>query len=150
MERLEQSIFRARRSDSLLAVVFFNLDNLKQVNDRFGHEAGDKLLCAAGERLKRDTRVGQSLVARLGGDDFNVLLESVPGEREVAEIVQRLQHRLGREYDLCGNRLYPYASAGVSLFPRDGETAERLLKVADRHMYVAKVNYHLMEDATGK
>jgi diguanylate cyclase (GGDEF)-like protein/PAS domain S-box-containing protein len=137
IETLNHSLTRARRSGGRVAVLFFDLDRFKDVNDVFGHDAGDRLLQAVADRLRAGVRSSET-VARLGGDEFIVALEDLSPEREPAAIMQRLSASVGDPFDVLGHCLRVSASVGMALFPRDGETPEALLKAADFNMYVAK------------
>jgi diguanylate cyclase (GGDEF)-like protein len=137
--QLQQSLLRARRSGGTIAVLFFDLDNFKHVNDVLGHGTGDQLLQIVAERLKSETRGGE-LVARLGGDEFVVVLENFSDERRAPAVMDRLASRVSEPVDLLGQVFHPSASVGMALFPQDGDTPETLLKVADFRMYIAKHN----------
>ncbi len=137
MEQMKQALLRTRRSGGILAVLFFDIDNFKHVNDVFGHDAGDTLLQVVAERLKAETRASET-VARLGGDEFIVLLEDFSDERQPSEVVRRIISRVGEEVEILGQQFHPSASVGVAMSPHDGDTPEALLKVADFKMYSAK------------
>ncbi|AXC11991.1 diguanylate cyclase/phosphodiesterase (GGDEF & EAL domains) with PAS/PAC sensor(s) [Acidisarcina polymorpha] len=139
VEQLQQSLLRARRSGGAIAVLFFDLDNFKHVNDVLGHDTGDQLLQIVAERLKSETRAGET-VARLGGDEFVVVLENFSDQRQPPEVMDRLARRVSEPVDLLGQTFRPSASVGMALFPQDGDTPEILLKVADFKMYIAKHN----------
>ncbi|TBV10867.1 putative bifunctional diguanylate cyclase/phosphodiesterase [Stutzerimonas kirkiae] len=136
-DRIVQAIAHARRSGSLLALLYLDLDRFKIINDGYGHLFGDAVLRASGERLVRLVREGDT-VARLGGDEFLILLTDLrqPGDADIVarKIIESLDCPLavqGREIHLSG-------SLGVSLFPYDGETAAALIDNADMAMYRAK------------
>jgi diguanylate cyclase (GGDEF)-like protein len=120
-----------------LAVLFLDLDDFKLVNDGWGHDAGDRLLCEVADRLRAAVRPGD-LVARLGGDEFTVLCEGVTGEREALAIARRLRESLEEPFDVAGQRRHVRASIGVRVATRDGGAAEALLRDADVAMYQAK------------
>jgi diguanylate cyclase (GGDEF)-like protein len=123
---------------SPLAVLFLDLDDFKLVNDGWGHETGDRLLCEVADRLRSAVRPGD-LVARLGGDEFTVLCEGVSGEREALLIAERLREALLDPFEIAGQRRLVRASIGcrVASEPSDG-AAEALLRDADVAMYQAK------------
>ena len=131
MEQMGQALQRARRKGSPMAVLFFDLDNFKQVNDALGHEAGDRLLQIVAARLRAETRAGE-VVARMGGDEFVVVLEGFSDERRPRGVMHRLTKRVSEPLELCGQQIHPSASGGMALFPNDGDTPEELLKAADR------------------
>ena len=136
-DRVEHALARSLRTGSLIAVLFVDLDDFKTVNDRFGHQAGDQLLRAIGERIVGIVRPGDT-AARLGGDEFAVLLEDVHGQGDARLVAQRLIEairtptRLGDVDALVG------ASIGIALSTAGGERAPDLLRNADFAMYRAK------------
>ena len=139
-ETLELALERARRDRSVVAVLFLDLDNFKQVNDTFGHHAGDLLLTEVAQRLRDSTR-GTDLVARQGGDEFLILLadlETAGATTTLSTLAGRIQLALAEPFRLYGVDLAPSASIGISQFPNDAYDAETLLKNADIVMYRAK------------
>ena len=140
MQALPMSIERARIESSLLAVLFVDLDDFKNVNDTEGHAAGDELLRAAALRLKALVRNRDS-IARLGGDEFTVVLESATNEAQVLAVAERIIETLGEPFIIGqGSRHTVQASIGISLYPRDGADGDTLLKHADIAMYAAKAD----------
>lgn len=136
---VEGALSRAREEGTELALLFFDLDRFKEVNDSFGHETGDLLLQAVAERLK--TRVGNRvLVARLGGDEFCVLSENATGRDEAIFLARTILQEMERPFEIRSHVLKMTLSIGISLFPGDGETREELLHAADMAMYDAKRN----------
>jgi diguanylate cyclase (GGDEF)-like protein len=121
---------------SPLAVLFLDLDDFKLVNDGWGHETGDRLLCEVADRLRAAVRPGD-LVARLGGDEFTVLCEGVSGEREALVIAGRLRESLEEPFEIAGQRRHVRASIGCRVATQGG-VAEALLRDADVAMYQAK------------
>jgi diguanylate cyclase (GGDEF)-like protein/PAS domain S-box-containing protein len=139
-ETLGLALERARRASRMVGVLFIDLDNFKVVNDTLGHHAGDRLLAELAERLTACTR-GEDLVARQGGDEFLMVLGDLSERshrRAVDAVVVRIRAALGEPFDLLGTEFQAHASIGVSLFPRDGEDVETLLRNADIAMYRAK------------
>jgi diguanylate cyclase (GGDEF)-like protein len=135
---LEQAIERARRRATRLAGVFIDLDGFKQVNDLYGHDAGDRFLVEVARRLRANLRA-VDIVARLGGDEFFVVLEDVHDEAAVENIVRKLLAEAVRPYDFPGGvQARVSASVGVSLFPDNSADATGLVKHADMAMYAAK------------
>ncbi len=135
-DRLGQAIESARRHGELIAVVLLDLDEFKLVNDSLGHAIGDELLAAAASRL--GASVGRAdTVARLGGDEFAIVL-AVDDTAAAAAAAARLRDALTGAIPLHGHRLSARASAGVALYPRDGDDAEALLQSAETAMYAAK------------
>jgi diguanylate cyclase (GGDEF)-like protein/PAS domain S-box-containing protein len=134
---LDQAVQRARRKNARLAVVFLDLDGFKQINDVYGHDAGDALLIELAGRL-RDNLRASDLVARLGGDEFVVVLEEVQDPEPVATVAQKLLAETVRPYHLPGARPSVTASIGISMFPDDAADVAALMKHADIAMYAAK------------
>jgi diguanylate cyclase (GGDEF)-like protein len=122
---------------SPLAVLFLDLDDFKLVNDGWGHETGDRLLCEVADRLRAAVRPGD-LVARLGGDEFTVLCEGVSGEREALAIAARLRAAFEEPFDIAGQRRHVRASIGCRGAADHEGGAEALLRDADVAMYQAK------------
>jgi len=134
---LEQAVQRARRKNAKLAVVFLDLDGFKQINDVYGHDAGDALLIELAARL-RDNLRASDLVARLGGDEFLVVLEEVQDAGPVETVANKLLLETVRPYALPGAQASVTASIGISIFPDDAADASALMKHADIAMYAAK------------
>ncbi len=137
LNRLEQSLVEAQRSQRRVAVLFIDLDDFKKVNDSLGHEEGDKLLRHAAQRLQASVRQGGT-VGRFGGDEFVVLVEQVEAVSDVFGMVERLLDRF-RDLFRCGGREFRLtASVGVAMAPEDGTTPSELLKHADSALFHAK------------
>jgi len=137
LDRLEQALALARRTGRTLALLFLDIDHFKAVNDTAGHGAGDHLLRHLAERLKSSTRASDT-VARVGGDEFTVVLSEVARTDDVVAYVEKLLDHLRAPLVVDGRNLAVTASVGISLYPDDGDTAEMLLDRADRAMYLAK------------
>ncbi|CAG0986945.1 partial putative signaling protein, partial [Anaerolineae bacterium] len=154
MDRVVQSLANARRSSSLTAIMFLDLDRFKFVNDTLGHEAGDELLKSVAGRLTRCLRITDTVsrpvsgaeeepvpgntVARLGGDEFVVLLAGLTKDVNIINIANRILETFDSPFNIKGHELFITTSIGISMFPFDGESAEELLKKADMSMYWAK------------
>jgi diguanylate cyclase (GGDEF)-like protein len=136
-DRLEHTIEIARRHGTLVGVVFIDLDGFKNVNDTYGHAAGDELLRQIAQRLDTTLRRADT-VARYGGDEFVVLLEDLKTEKDLKSAVRRAASVFNKTYLLSGEQYRAHGSVGVSMFPRDGEDAQTLVQRADRAMYEAK------------
>ncbi len=135
---LEQAVERARRHGARLAGAFIDLDGFKQINDTYGHDAGDQFLVEMARRLRAKLRA-TDLVARLGGDEFFVVLEEVTDAAAVEGINRKLLDDALRPYALPGGaETRVSASIGISLFPDDAADAATLMKHADAAMYAAK------------
>ena len=139
LHRLTHGIDRALSLGGPLAVLFIDLDRFKQINDVFGHDAGNQVLCETAKRIGRSVR-DHDTVSRLGGDEFAVLLEGIEATSRVSAIADRVRADLSRALRLSGREVYVSASIGISLYPRDGDSAEELLKRSDVAMYQAKKN----------
>lgn len=137
MDRLEQQVARARRDSTHLALVFLDLNEFKPVNDTYGHAVGDLLLQEAAQRMQRCVRESDT-VARIGGDEFVVLLPSAATVADAVVVADKIRHAVGQPYVLAGHRLAVSASLGMALYPQHGDSAELLLKRADAAMYQAK------------
>jgi diguanylate cyclase (GGDEF)-like protein/PAS domain S-box-containing protein len=142
-QHLDLALARARRSERSVAVLFMDLDGFKEVNDAMGHSAGDELLCAVAERLRRATRE-TDLVARLGGDEFLVLLADLPDERGqspdevVRTVAGRITDGMLEPFPLRGTSVETSISVGSCQFPVEAQDAETLMSVADAAMYAQK------------
>ncbi|MBX9634377.1 MAG: EAL domain-containing protein, partial [Magnetospirillum sp.] len=136
-ERLSRAVARAHRNQSLVALLFIDLDRFKQVNDTLGHLAGDLLLQQVSERLTGATRQGDT-VARLSGDEFTVILEDVQDPRDAAMVAHKVLHMLADPFDLAGPIAHISSSIGVALYPADAGDQQSLIKLADAAMYRAK------------
>jgi diguanylate cyclase (GGDEF)-like protein len=136
-QRLDQALSRHRRTGSKLAILFMDLDRFKVINDSLGHEVGDLLLRQVADRLKEQAREGDT-VARVGGDEFVVLIENGENLRDISACASRLVEGLGAPYLLGKNECRVTLSLGISVFPSDGDDSEALLKAADVAMYRAK------------
>jgi diguanylate cyclase (GGDEF)-like protein/PAS domain S-box-containing protein len=134
---LEQAVQRARRRNSKLAVVFLDLDGFKQINDLYGHDAGDALLVDLAGRLRQHLR-SSDLIARLGGDEFLVVLEEVQDMTPVETVAKKLLTEAERPYAIAGHEATVTASIGISVFPDDAVDGSSLMKHADTAMYAAK------------
>ena len=137
LDRLDVSIHRSHREEKLCAVAFIDLDGFKAVNDTMGHEAGDRLLCAVAEGLLGCVRETDT-VARIGGDEFVLVLPDLH-TRENAEIVaKRVIEALSEPIDVGSAKASIGASIGISIFPEDDNNPETLLRLADEAMYKVK------------
>ena len=137
-ERLGHAVVRARRGGRKVAVLFLDLDRFKHVNDSMGHAAGDRMLKAAGSRLRDNVRDGDT-VARIGGDEFTVVLEDLVDAAEAERVAQKLISAFEQPLELeDGQDVVISPSIGISLYPDHGQTPTDLLKFADTAMYQAK------------
>jgi len=139
-QRLEHALSLAARHQTLMALLFVDLDNFKTVNDSLGHEAGDVLLKQVAERLSQRVRQEDTL-GRLGGDEFVLVLEHLRHPQQAAHVAQAVIDTLSAPFELGEGdaaEVYVRASVGISLFPNDGVRAADLIRQADAAMYQAK------------
>ncbi|MGV6858683.1 MAG: EAL domain-containing protein [bacterium] len=136
-EQLKHALSLAKREKSKLAVMFMDLDRFKNINDSLGHPIGDEVLRDTAKRLRAVLR-DQDVIARVGGDEFMLLLEGVNSSSDAALIAQKLLDSLTAPFQVDGQFLYLSSSIGISIFPRDGDDAAELVKNADSAMYEAK------------
>lgn len=134
---LDNAIKRAERDGSILALLYIDIDNFKNVNDVYGHHAGDQLLLAVVDRLKQVLRASD-LISRLGGDEFTIILESVSHPESVGEIAKKICKSVILPIDINGEKIKVSISIGISMYPLDTRESEALLKLADNAMYYAK------------
>jgi diguanylate cyclase (GGDEF)-like protein/PAS domain S-box-containing protein len=137
-DRLGVALSLARRTQATPAVLFLDVDDLKVVNDTLGHGTGDLLLRMIADRLRACLREGDT-VARIGGDEFTILLPAVPGENEAVDVARKILEKLSEPYFVADDELHVTASVGVAMYPKNGETPESLLRSADSAMYRVKV-----------
>lgn len=152
IDTIQQLIEKSQVSGHQVAILFFDLDNFKHINDGLGHEVGDELLMQVSGRLKECIRSHdvlapsqnialrneESAIARLGGDEFTLVLSKINSPEEAAKVSSRILQKLSKPFMLHENEVFISASIGISMFPKDGRTPEALLKSADTAMYAAK------------
>ena len=136
-ERLTTILALARRHGTLVAIMFIDLDNFKIVNDSLGHHVGDILLKQVAARIKEVLREAD-MVSRLGGDEFLVILADFATPDDAAKVAEKLLQVIAAPIDLEGREVRANASIGISVFPRDGDNADDLIRHADAAMYSAK------------
>lgn len=149
-DRLAVAIAHAQRREELLAVCFLDLDNFKGVNDTYGHEVGDKVLMQAAQGIRSVLRAHDT-VARIGGDEFVLLLTELKSRSRIMEAMQRVLEIARRPMDIDGTVITLSASAGVAVYPELDMSADELLRYADQAMYRAKQqgrNRFILFDAT--
>ncbi|GMQ88669.1 MAG: hypothetical protein BMS9Abin09_0099 [Gammaproteobacteria bacterium] len=136
-DRLNLALSHAQRHDEKLAVMFLDLDRFKNINDSLGHSIGNHLLKGVAERLVRCLRQ-EDTVARMGGDEFTILLPHIPHADRAMEVAEKILDSLKKPLSLEGHELFVSASIGISIYPDDARQAESLMKNADTAMYRAK------------
>ncbi|MBS4095967.1 MAG: EAL domain-containing protein, partial [Sulfuricella sp.] len=135
-KRTQQLLDRAAHDDDNAALLFFDLDNFKVVNDSLGHPVGDQLLMAVAERLMQVVRQTDNL-SRLGGDEFTLFVEGA-ARREAGVVAEHVIQALHQPFMIEGHELSVGASVGIALYPEDGDTVDKLLRSADSALYAAK------------
>lgn len=149
LQQLDQAIVYANRNDRMLAVLYLDLDRFKLVNDTLGHGVGDKLLQDVADRLLHCVRRSDclataegdlpgSVVSRLGGDEFTILLSDIEHFQDVAKVARRILEVISMPYSLEGREVFVSTSIGISLYPFDATSASDLIRNADGAMYQAK------------
>lgn len=136
-DRLAQEVMQARRTGSLLSLLFIDLDHFKEANDQLGHDAGDQLLVEAARRIRSCARQTDT-VARLGGDEFTAILAQLTDVLDAEKIAREINLELVKPFFLSQEVIYLSASIGITVFPSDGVEPETLIRNADQAMYVAK------------
>ncbi|HYF47801.1 MAG TPA: EAL domain-containing protein [Planctomycetota bacterium] len=138
MDRLAQTLERRRRhSDKFFAVLFLDLDRFKVINDSLGHQAGDELLKEISRRLQRSVRM-EDTVARMGGDEFTVILDSIHSVGEAMQVADRIQQDISTPHTIQNTKVFTTASIGIALCVGGERSADQLLRDADTAMYRAK------------
>lgn len=136
-DRLNTALSRARREDERLALLYLDLNGFKEVNDSHGHHIGDQLLQEIALRL-RDSLRDSDTIARIGGDEFTVLLSNISSAAGIDRVRGKIHQAIEQPVDIDGHILRVSTSIGAAIYPDHGETSEELLRHADREMYVAK------------
>lgn len=146
---VKEILAAADRFHHLSALLFIDLDNFKNVNDSFGHHIGDLLLIEVAKRLKSCLR-GNDFIARIGGDEFAIILNGIPSNEEAGEIAQNIINSVSASYELEGNHVRVGASVGIAIYPQSGITIVNFVQSADIAMYHAKSlgrnNYQYFSD----
>ncbi|MBY0577548.1 MAG: diguanylate cyclase [Burkholderiales bacterium] len=137
LDRLEQAIAHARRAGCKVALLFLDLDGFKRVNDELGHDVGDMLLQEVARRLADIVRASDT-VARVGGDEFTLILGNVAAQEFASQVAGKIIDALSEPFDMEGRQCQVGGSIGVSIFPDDSEDPGTLLKQSDEAMYLAK------------
>jgi diguanylate cyclase (GGDEF)-like protein/PAS domain S-box-containing protein len=138
-DRLQQAVAKARRDGTVMAVMFLDLDQFKPVNDNLGHDVGDLLLKQVSQRLLSCMRESDT-VARIGGDEFVVLLPQIEREQDAIVVAEKIRTALHQPFTIAGHRLQISSSIGIAAFPAHGSDDKLLLLNADLAMYHAKKN----------
>jgi diguanylate cyclase (GGDEF)-like protein/PAS domain S-box-containing protein len=136
-DRLSQSLEKAKRNNSKIALLFLDLDHFKKINDSLGHDVGDEVLKYITSRLKKSLR-DEDTIARLGGDEFAIILEDVKNAQDASLVANDIINSLSKPIHINTHNLYVSSSIGISIYPDDGNSVTNLLKFADSAMYKAK------------
>jgi diguanylate cyclase (GGDEF)-like protein/PAS domain S-box-containing protein len=137
IDRLRSGIARAKRNNQPLALLFVDLNDFKPVNDEYGHQTGDRLLRVVAQRLMAAVREVDT-VARVGGDEFAVILEAITDADDAAIVAVKIAECIGEPFSIGSHTLRIGASTGIAIFPGDGDEVSTLLQHADAQMYRAK------------
>jgi len=148
-ERLNQALVHAKRYEQLVATLYLDLDRFKHINETFGHDVGDLLLKAVADRIvncvRKDDFIARpsmdeliTTVARIGGDEFTILLAEITHVQDAAKVARRILEALSLPFMLEGHEVFITVSIGIALYPFDGEDVDTLLENADTAMYHAK------------
>jgi len=138
-DRLQQALAIAKRNRNHLALMFLDLDKFKPINDTYGHAVGDLLLKEAAQRIQDCMRASDT-AARIGGDEFVVLLPIIEAEQDASMVGEKIRHALIQPFELAGHTLHISSSIGVAVYPEHGADEKLLVKSADIAMYHAKKN----------
>lgn len=136
-DRLEHALLVAKREKNSCAVIFLDLDNFKPINDVFGHRVGDVVLKQAAARIEGCMRESDT-VARIGGDEFAILLPNPVDSADADQVVQKITDAVSRPLEVRGRQLEVGVSAGIAFYPVDGTDGMMLLDAADDAMYRVK------------
>jgi len=137
LDRLKHLIKHAERNKSIFALLYIDLDNFKIINDNEGHASGDKVLKEAAQKLTQSVRESDT-VARIGGDEFVVLLETIKDNKDARKLAKVLGEQLSKPWSINNNNYTISGSIGIAIYPKDGITTDELLFYADKAMYQAK------------
>jgi len=138
LDQLDAALARAQREQSsMVGVLYMDLDGFKNVNDTFGHAAGDQLIIEASQRMKAELRRSDTL-SRLGGDEFLIILPDIKDHHHCSVVVEKLLISLRKAFYIDGNEIFISCSAGIAISPHDGSEASILLRNADLAMYASK------------
>lgn len=138
-DRFHQATARCKRTGTLLAVCFLDLDNFKQVNDRYGHSVGDQLLVQVSQRILKCIRE-EDTACRLGGDEFAILIGDIQSSGDCKEALSRIHESISEPYHIDSHTLNITASSGITIYPEDQVDIDTLLRHADQAMYRVKLD----------
>jgi diguanylate cyclase (GGDEF)-like protein/PAS domain S-box-containing protein len=136
-DRMQTGLARARRGGSHMGVLFLDLDKFKEINDTLGHDAGDLILCKVAKRMTQNMRASDT-VARMGGDEFVVIMEGLGAPEDAVQLAQKLITVLAEPFEIQQQRISVTPSIGAAVYPVHGEETSTLIKAADQAMYQSK------------
>ncbi len=136
-DRLSQTLARAQRNKKQVALMMFDLDDFKKINDTYGHQVGDNLLIEVANRLRHCVRDSDT-IARLGGDEFTIIIDQLAESRDVAVVAKKIVEAMQEPISLDGQIVQVTCSIGIALYPADASNMDELLKTADNAMYDSK------------
>jgi diguanylate cyclase (GGDEF)-like protein/PAS domain S-box-containing protein len=136
-DRLNIALSHAKRTSTKVAVAFMDIDDFKKINDSMGHFAGDELLKSVSSRLIQHTRSNET-AARFSGDEFTILIQGISQDEEVLNFIERVFGIFDKTFLIEGNEIKVRLSVGIAIYPKDGTTAEEILRHSDEAMYTAK------------
>lgn len=134
---LRDRIEKASKTGEKIAILFFDIDRFKNVNDTLGHQAGDELLVKIANRLTVFFE-GKAVVSRFGGDEFCLLIHSIHSKKEVYQLTEQMIEQFSKPFEVFGKKIYVTTSIGLSFFPEHGTDAQTLIKHADIAMFRSK------------
>lgn len=134
---LSYAIEHSQFNNQSFTLLFIDLDHFKEVNDNFGHDMGDKLLMEVSSRLKKIIR-NADFVARIGGDEFTIILWQLKDKENIAKIAKKINHNLSEPFEIDSETFHISASIGISIYPNDGFESLTLIRAADKAMYYVK------------
>jgi two-component system cell cycle response regulator len=134
---IQEKLSYAKAFDTMFAILFLDLDHFKNINDTLGHQAGDQLLKNVVTRLKA-VLSGNDFIARMGGDEFAIILDRIDSEDVAHDTAKKIIASLSDSHDLYGTNVVVGCSIGMCIFPKDGDSHEKLMRNADTAMYYAK------------
>ncbi|MDH3759401.1 MAG: diguanylate cyclase [Gammaproteobacteria bacterium] len=136
-DRLQRALAESRRSRQMAVIMFLDLDGFKSINDNYGHEYGDSVLRTTADRIKAEIRETDT-VARIGGDEFLVILADIPDLSIIERVASNLIQQISQPIVIDGNEVAVGTSIGISIYPDDASDADALIRIADKAMYVVK------------
>jgi len=152
-DRFSQAIAHSKRTETMLAICFLDLDNFKPVNDSYGHEVGDQLLIEVAMRLQKNVR-DEDTISRFGGDEFAILFRDIETQSECEFLLRRIHESLAKPYKVNDLKIEISASSGVTFYPQENADLDTLLRHADQTMYQAKLsgrnNYKVFNPAKNR